>query len=896
MPVEELQRMFRPGSIAVVGASEEEGSVGCTLVRNLIAGFRGDLFPVNPNREDVFGKKCAADVRDLDGPVDLALIATPAETVPGIVEGCGEKGIHSAIIISAGFGESGEEGKALEEELVEIRGRTGMRILGPNCLGLIVPSLGLNASFVDQMPEPGNIALISQSGALGSAILDWSISARVGFSCFVSLGNMVDVNFGDLIDYFGQDPETRSILMYMESVKDARSFLSAARGFARSKPIVAVKSGKYWESAMAAASHTAASHTGRLTDENKVYDAAFQRVGVTRVEDIEDLFKVSEILATMSPPKGPKLAIITNAGGPGIMATDVLLEYGGRLAELSKSTLSRLDRALPPHASKRNPVDIAGDADEKRYGRTMEACIKDRGVDGLLVIYTPQGEASADEVAGEIVGITGSTKKPVLASFLGGMKVDGGLKFLRENRVPAYASPERAVRSYMYMYQYSRNLEQLYQTPAELPSGMAPPRNHLKALLTQVARRGREMLTEPESKEFLQTYGIPITKAKVARSPTAAVTMSRGIGYPVVLKINSPDITYKSDCGGVIMGVSDPEGVREAFKKILESTKIHCPTAAAREVSVQRMVSDAGTELILGCKRDPTFGPAIVFGQGGTGVEIYRDIAVGLPPLNRLLARRLMEQTKVYSLLQGYRNKPPANLELLEEYLVRFSQLVIDFPEIVEVDINPLAVVGDDFVALDARIAIDPDLVLRGAEPRSHLVIEPYPVKYREHGTLSDGRAVELRPIRPEDEPLQIEFFKTFSPETFRLRFFEPKKKFTHRDLVRFTNIDYHREMAIVGELAERGKKKIVGIGRLIIDPDGSEGEFAVVVGDPWQNLGLGTKLTDMIIGVASDKGLSRIWGLIQSDNERMKRICRNMGFQVELVDPATVKATLALG
>ena len=895
MPAEELQRMFRPGSIAVVGASEDEGSVGRTLVRNLMEGFRGDLYPINPNRDEVFGMDCLAGVRDLEEPVDLALVATPAETVPDIIERCGEVGIPSVIIISAGFGESGSKGKELEEELADIRKKYGMRILGPNCLGLIVPSLGLNASFVDQMPEAGNIALISQSGALGSAILDWSISASVGFSCFVSLGNMLDVNFGDLIDYFGQDPETRSILMYMESVKDARAFLSAARGFARSKPIVAVKSGKFPESALAAASHTAASHTGRLTDENKVYDAAFQRVGITRVEDIEDLFNVSEILAVRSPPRGPDLAIITNAGGPGIMATDVLLEYGGSLAVLSKSTIRSLTRSLPAHASKRNPVDIGGDADGKRYRKTIEACIKDRKIDGVLVIYTPQGEASADDVAGEIVDLTKNVRKPVLASFLGGMKVEGGLKSLREKHVPAYASPERAVRSYMYMYQYSRNLEQLYQTPAELPNDMAPPRHHLNALVTQVARQGREMLTEPEAKKFLQTYGIPIAKPSVARSPTAAAAMAQRIGFPVVLKINSPEITYKSDCGGVIMNLSGPNEVKEAFDRVIECASTSCPEATVKEVSVQEMVTNADTELILGCKRDPTFGPAIVFGQGGTGVEIYRDIAVGLPPLNRLLARRLMEQTKVYSLLQGYRNKPQANLNLLEEYLVRFSQLIIDFPEIIEVDINPLAVVGDGFVALDARISIDRELALKGSEPRSHLMIEPYPRKYNEHGALSDGRSVELRPIRPEDEPFQGDFLKTLSPETFQLRFFEPMKKFTHKDLVRFTNIDYRREMAIVGEMTERGKKRIIGIGRLYIDPDGVAGEFAVVVGDPWQNLGLGTKLTDMIIGVAVDKGLSRIWGLIQSDNERMKRICRNMGFNIEMVDPSTVKATLDL-
>lgn len=895
MATEDLRAMFRPRSVALVGASEEPASVGKTIALNLSQGFDGALHMVNPNRESVLGSSCVPNVLEIGTDVDLAVVATPARTVPGIVEDCGEAGIPAVIIISAGFGESGPAGRALEERIVDSRHRYGMRILGPNCLGVIVPPTGLNASFVEEMPDKGNIALISQSGALGSAILDWSISARIGFSCFVSLGNMVDVDFGDLIDYFGLDPDTRSILMYMESVKDARGFLSAARGFARSKPIVAVKSGKYAESAEAAASHTAASHTGRLTDENKVYDAAFRRVGITRVEDIEDLFNVSEILAVQLPPKGPRLAIITNAGGPGIMATDVLLEHGGQLAQLSRSTLADLNRLLPAHASKRNPVDIAGDADGARYRRTIQKCLGDRAVDGVLVIYTPQGEASAEDLAGEIVDLSQGARKPLLAAFLGGRRVEGGMELLRSHRLPVYQSPERAVKSYMYMYQYSRNLEQLYQTPEELPNELAPPTNHLKARLRSIARTGRAMLTEPESKEFLETYGIPVAETHVARGrPGAAGTASR-LGFPVVLKIHSPDITYKSDCGGVLLGLKSTEEVISAYDRIMDSAKLHHPEARIDGVAVQEMIGNVEGELLLGCKRDPTFGPAIVFGQGGTGVEIYRDIAVGLPPLNRLLARRLIENTKVHELLRGYRNKAPANIELLEECLVHFSQLVVDFPEILEVDVNPLAVVGDSFVALDARIAIDPEMVLRGPEGRSHLVIEPYPSKYQEQAYLKNGRSVELRPIRPEDEPLQGEFLRSLSKETFQLRFFEPYKRFSHDDLARLCNIDYHREMAIIGELKGHGKRRIIGIGRLYMDPDRDSGEFAVAVADEWQGLGLGTKLSDAIIGVASDMGLSTIWAFIQSDNERMKHICRNLGFGLELVDSSTVKATLRL-
>ncbi len=895
MSAENLDRMFRPQSVAVVGASEEQGSVGRTITQNLVGTFKGQVVPVNPRHSQVFGAECLPDVRQLAAGVDLAIIATPAQTVPDIVDGCGMVGIPAVVIISAGFRETGPKGVLLEQRIDAARRKHGMRVLGPNCLGLIVPSICLNASFVDQMPREGKIALISQSGALGSAILDWSIEAGIGFSSFVSLGNMLDVNFGDLIDYFGQDPQTRSILMYIESVKDARSFMSASRGFSRTKPMVAIKSGKYAESAEAAASHTASSHTGSLTDENKVYDAAFQRIGITRVDEIEDLFNVSEILDTQNPPKGPRLSIITNAGGPAIMATDLLLERGGVLASLSRETMRCLSEVLPAHATKRNPVDIAGDADGERYRMAIDSCLKDKGVDGVLVVYTPQGQASSEEVAKAIVEHARTTHKPVLASLLGGRKVEKGLQVLRQMRVPAYSSPERAVKSYMYLCQYSRNLEQLYQTPEELPVDAIPPRNHLRAMMARIARSGRQILTERESKKFLQTYGIPAVDTHLAEDASVAANVACALGFPVVLKVHSPDITYKSDCGGVILALNGGEDVKQAYNEILTSARKHNPAARLDGVSVQRMISDIDYELILGCKRDPTFGPAIMFGQGGTGVEIYRDIAVGLPPLNRVLARRLMEQTKVYSLLQGYRNKPPVNLALLEEYLVRFSQMIIDFPEIREVDINPLAVVGNEFIALDARILIDLDLATQEVEPHSHLVIEPYPRKYVEQWALRDGRLVTLRPIRPEDEPLQSELFEVLSEDTRRSRFFGPIKRLTHADLVRYTNIDYRREMAIVGEMVQKGRKRIIGVGRLLVDPGGESGEFAVLVGDPWQNLGLGTKLVDKIMGIAEDMKLSAIWGLVQMENERMLHICREMGFNIEALDPSLVKVTLSI-
>jgi len=882
--------MFDPDSVALIGASEEEGSVGRTILENLLKSYQGDVYAVNPNHNRVLDMDCLSSVGEIGKAVDLAIIATPASTVPDIVRECGEAEIPSLVIISAGFKETGSEGKKLEKRIDDIRKEYGMRVLGPNCLGLIVPRIGLNASFADQMPEEGTIVLISQSGALATSILDWSIEAHVGFSGFVSLGNMLDVSFGDLIDYFGQDPGTRSILMYIESVKDARNFMSAARSFARTKPIVAVKSGKFERSAKALQSHT-----GSLAGEDNVYNAALQRVGVTRVNEIEDLFNVSKILETQSPPEGPNMAIITNAGGPGIMASDALLEKRGSLASLSEGTVGKLKGFLPKHAGLLNPVDIIGDAGVDRYERAIRTCIGDEDVDGALVIYTPQGEASPEDLARKIIEITRDESKPIFTSFIGGKKVEPSRGELVKAGVPAYSSPEQAVQSYMYMYRYSRNLRELYQTPEELPVDSAPPKHHLKAMLTRIARSGREVLMEDESKKLLDTYGIPTVQAKVAEDPSGASQLARETGFPVVLKVRSPDITHKSDVGGVVTGLKNEEEVEEAYEDMLSRMKEREPDADIQGVTVQKMLQDVDYELILGSKRDVMFGPVIMFGRGGIDVEIYQDIAVGFPPLNQVLARMLMEETKVYDLISGFRGKKPADLRTLEEYLVRFSQLLIDFPEISELDVNPFAVSEGGFMALDARVIIDADTTLSDVEPHSHLVIEPYPRRYVQEWSMKDGTSVTLRPIRPEDEPLEFELFKTFSPETYRFRFFGPPKEMTHEDMVRFTNIDYRREMAIVAEMGEDDERKMLGVGRLIVGPDFQSARFAVVVGDPWHGKGLGTKLVDMLIGVSRDKGLSKVQGLIQRDNEVMIHICENMGFEIVSYDQETVKATIEL-
>lgn len=891
MPAEKLDKIFKPESLAIIGASEKEGSVGATLMQNIVEGFEGDIYPVNINREEVMEIEAFSSVGEIEEDVDLALIATPAKTVPGIVDDCGKAGIEAAIIISAGFSETGNQGKKLEEKISANRKKHGMRILGPNCLGTIRPGANLNMTFLRKDAAAGKVAFLSQSGAMGSAILDWSTKAKVGFSAFVSVGNMMDIDFGDLIDYFGQDPKTDSIIMYMESVKGAEKFMSAARSFARTKPILVIKAGKYSKSAEAVASHT-----GSLAGEDQIYDAAFKRVGVTRVSDVDDLFSSSETLSKQNLPEGPNMAIVTNAGGPGIMTTDAILDSGGELAELSSDTQKKLSDFLPSEANVKNPVDVLGDADTARYEQSIQVCINDDDVDGVIVIYAPQGKASAKDAARAVANVSKETEKPIVSSFMGAGEVDEGRQILRKNNVPTRPTPEQAISAFMYMYRYARNLELLYETPEELPVNSQPPHHHLKAMVRKVLRSGRTTLTEVESKKFLDTYGIPISNTKIAESPSQAANLAYEMGYPVVLKIHSHDITHKTDVGGVELNLQSKEEVKEAYDEIVSRAKNHRPSAEIIGVSVQKMVSDIDYELILGSKKDPLFGASILFGRGGTGVELYKDTAAGFPPLNQVLAHRLMEDTKVYQLLKGYRGKEGANIRELEKQLIRFSQLVVDFPEIKEIDINPLAVIEGSFRALDARIILDEKYKDRKAEgTHDHLAIEPYPRQYVENWRLDDGREVTLRPIKPEDEPLEFELFDSFSEKTWRQRFFGPRTEITHEEMTRYTNIDYRREMAIIGILEDDDGKKMIGVGRLIIGPDQNTGEYAVVVGDPWQRSGLGEKLTDSIIGVAEDKNLKSIYATILKSNKPMLQLARKMGFQETDRNSDTVKMELEL-
>ena len=892
--MEGMRLFFEPSSVALVGATEREGAVGRIVLDNLLlAKDKRKIYPVNPNREKILDAKCYPNISSLPEMPDLAVVVTNAKLVPDIVEESGKAGIKNIIIISSGFKEAGDEGKTRESKIFDTAKKYNIRIIGPNCLGVIRPSTNLNATFATKMTKPGRIAFLSQSGALGSAILDWAVSRDIGFSAFVSVGSMLDVDFGDLIDYLGEDPETKSIIIYLESLgnslSNARKFMSAARGFARNKPIIVIKPGKFQESVKAARSHT-----GAMVGEDLYYDAAFDRAGTVRVEEIEDLFNCASILNTAKLPKEPNLAIITNAGGPAVLATDSLMSRGGKLAELSPETLSSLNEFLPAFWSGSNPIDILGDADEQRYVKTIEVALKDGGVNGGVIIYTPQGRANPVELAKAIIKYAKKSSKPILTCLMGSEEVAEARQLFYDGKIPTYEFPEEAIKTYLYMYQYARHLEELYETPEDLPLSMGVPRNYLKMLTRNAIREGRTLLNEEDSKKLLTTYGIATTTPHLARSPEEAARLASSVGFPVVMKISSPDISHKSDVGGVALNLGSDDEVKRAFSEMMAKVKQKQPDAKVEGVSLQKMVTNYDYELIVGSKKDPILGPVILFGLGGTEAEFFRDIAVGLPPLNQKLARIVIERTKTYTLLfQGFRTKPPANLRLLDETLVKVSNLIVDFPEIKELDINPLVISDNSAIALDARIILDAE-TLWGIEPYSHLIISPYPTKYIQPWRCYDGRNVVLRPIRPEDEPLERELIAGLSPESSRFRFFYIIKEITHEMLSRFCNIDYDREMAIIAEYTANGRRRNVGVSRLIVAP-GQTGEFAVVVADDFQNNGLGLKLCDMLIGIGQEKGLKNIYGIVLNDNRKMISLARKLGFTRERLSDGESKLILEL-
>lgn len=879
MSTRHFDRLFDPRSIAVIGASNKKGSVGYILLRNLIgAEYGGIVFPVNVSAQSVQGIQAYASISQVPRKIDLAVIAVPAKHVPETVRECGEAGVGGAVIVSSGFKEIGAEGRKLEDQVKKIADSYGLRIVGPNCLGYIRPALNLNVTFAHVVPPGGRVAFFSQSGALGTAILDWAAANNVGFSAFVSVGSMADVDFGDLIDYFGHDALTTSIILYIESITDARKFMSAARHFAKSKPIIVVKSGRHARSALAAASHT-----GAIAGDDTLYSAVFRRAGVVRVDEIEDLFDASEALSRVSSPRGPRLGVVTNAGGPGVMASDRLLSLGGELAELSPDTDEKLQAALPTFAARGNPVDVAGDADATRYAAATQALMDDPNCDGVLAILTPQAMSDPTATAKALVEVARSHQlKPLLTSFMGEIKVAEGVQILRDAHVPAFDTPEDAVRAYMYMYQYTRNLANLYETPADILPDFEPDRAAVKKIFIAAARDGRSILTEVEAKQVLDAYQIPVVKTVVATTAEECAAAAEKIGFPVAVKVLSHDITHKSDVGGIALNVRSADEAANQFAKISARVKEARPDAKIIGMAVQAM-SRGGYEVIIGAKKDETFGPAIMFGMGGTGVELYRDVAVDFPPLNQALAKSMISSTRVSQLLRGYRGKEPVDMVALEQAMVKFSYLLVDFPEIVEIDINPLQVRPDGLSALDARVVIEPRDVRKITLPGSHLMISMYPSKYHWELPLNGERAI-IRPIRPEDEPAWAEMIESLSPTTAEYRFFGPVTEVTKSMLVRYCHIDYDREIALVAMRQPKGRKgaAMLGVARLTMETaDEEQAEFAILVRDEYQRRGIGSKLMDALIQAARDRHVREIYGHVLAANPGMNRFAASLGFDI---------------
>ncbi|MFG0287892.1 MAG: GNAT family N-acetyltransferase [Rhodopirellula sp. JB044] len=934
MPTRNLRRILSPKRVVVIGASQREGSVGNTVVRNLQkAGYAGEIVAVNRHYDLVEDVRCVDRVSDVEGAIDLAVICTPAKSAPGLVEECGEVGVRGVVILSAGFRETGEDGRELERRLLAVAKRyPNMRVIGPNSLGIISTHSGLNASFADTSPRRGHIALLTQSGALGTAMLDWAEKEGVGFSHFVSLGNLIDVTIADLIDFLAEDPHTESIVMYIESIADARSFMSAARAFARQKPIIAYKSGRFATTARAAALHT-----GAMVGIDAVYDAAFARAGVVRVEEFDDLIHCAELLAHHKPPRGARLAVVSNAGSAGVMVADAVLQKKCKLAEFSGDTTVELyntqhdgDAALvsdvsgeglrsssdgknpceqlientPAHLLKNNddsasrcagvvnPVDLFGDATPRRYSRAVQAVLQDEGVDAAIVVLTPQALTDATGIADALVESARHVSKPILAVWMGGQRVRQGATRLAQAGIPVYDTPAKAVRAFSYLYRYSKNREVLQETPRTMPIEFHRDRAALRESFASLMLSESELLSESNSKALLEAYGIATTRPIVASCADEAVRYAQQVGFPVAVKVFSPDIVHKTEVGGVILNVADADGVRAAFDEIQKRCQTRRPDADFRGVTVQPMVVDPhGRELLIGARRDPVFGAVMLVGAGGVDAELLQDRSLELPPLNERLARRMLERLQCWPVLGEYRGRPPVDMDQLLSVLLRFSYLLADHPEIVELDVNPLLVTPERTIALDANIVIDLDMPNDGttSPDRSpqfpHLAIRPYPDEYVRRCRLADGTQFVLRPIAPEDEPKWREMLATCSEESIRLRFRYLLQCSNHDLAARFCFTDYERELAIVAETHRDGKTEIAGVGRLVTDSNHEKAEFAVLVADPWQQRGLGSLLTDECLAICDGWGIRTVTAEVDPRNHRMLQMFAHRGFTRDLTD-----------
>jgi acetyltransferase len=893
MSVRNLHYLFSPRSVALIGASDQPQSVGAVLTANLLSGgFGGPVDLVNPRLRTLGGVRVHRDIADLPEPPDLAVIATPAETVPGIVQHLARGGTRAAVVISAGFAEGGDhEGKTLRQALLDAAQSKLLRINGPNCLGIMVPGVGLNASFAHIHPRRGQIAFVAQSGAVVTSVLDWASARGIGFSHLVSLGNMADVDFGDMLDYLANDSSTHAVLLYIESITSARKFMSAARAAARTKPVIVVKSGRYTEGARAAASHT-----GALAGLDEVYDAAISRAGMLRVHSLNELFDAVESLARSRLPQGERLAILSNGGGIGVMATDALIEHQGRLARLSPKTIARLDAVLPPTWSRANPVDIIGDAPGSRYAAALKVLLEEPEVDATLVLNCPTAIASGTEAARAVVDeSSGRRRATVLTSWVGEEAAAAARRLFTEAGIATYETPEQAVRAFTHMVNYRRNQELLMQTPPSIPAEFEPDPALTRSLAREALAAGRDWLTEPEAKSILTAYGIPCVETRIAETPEAAAQAAATLNFPVAIKILSPDITHKSDVGGVVLDLEDAEAVRTAATAMLQRVQAIHRGARIDGFTIQPMARRPGAqEIILGMFQDAQFGPVLLFGHGGTAVEVINDKALGFPPLNLQLAHAMMQRTRVHRLLQGFRDRPAADLEALALTLVRVSQLVVDVGEIVELDVNPLLVNDQGVIALDARLRVQPS----PDHPHRRLAIRPYPQELEEDVPLGDGRSLFLRPIVPEDEPAIQRSFASLTPEEIRLRFFVPIKVLSHVNAARFTQIDYDREMALI--LTERGglgQTPIYGVVHITADPDNTRAEYAILIHHDMTGLGLGMFLMRRIIDYARARGIGQLYGDVLADNRAMLKLCSVLGFDQTRPDdnPGIVRVVLSL-
>jgi acetyltransferase len=890
MTIRNLDSLFAPRSIALIGASRRKFSVGATVMRNMLAaGFRGRIFPVNPKYREVSGIRAFARIEQLPQTPDLAVICTPPASVPQLIAELGARGTKAAIVLTAGLGASapGVPGTITQAMLNAARPHL-LRILGPNCVGMLSPAIGLNASFAHTQAAIGNIAFVSQSGALITAVLDWANAHAVGFSHCISVGECADIDIADLIDYLGHDPKTRSILLYMESIHGARKFLTAARAAARNKPLIVVKAGRVPEGAKAAASHT-----GALAGADDVFDAAIRRAGMLRVDTLQDLFAAAETLSHVTRYSGERLAILTNGGGAGVLAADEISARGGTLSALSPETIARLDRVLPVNWSHGNPIDIIGDAPIERYVDALKILDKDPQVDAIAFMHAPTAIVPAKAIASACAPIAKQCRSLVLSCWLGAEAVANARQQFHALGIADYGTPEETVRAFLQLVTYHKNQSALQQLPASEEPDIVADLGRVREILSAALDSGRTLLSAPESSEVLSAYGIAVAPTLTVADINEAVERADQIGFPLALKILSPDITHKSDVGGVVLDLADAAAVREAGSAMLKRVAEQRPGARVRGFTLQRMVrKPRAHELIAGISVDPLFGPVILFGQGGTAVEIIADRAVSLPPLNAALAHELISRTRVAKLLAGYRDRPPADEAAVMDVLRRLSQLVIDVPQIVELDINPLLADADGALALDARIRIERSN-LGGAD---RLAIRPYPSELIEQVDWR-GAALTLRPIRPDDAERHLEFLRQLEPDDIRMRVFHSKRHIAPSELARLTQIDYEREMAFIALRDERDRgPRTIGVVRTVTDPENETAEFALIVRSDIKGQGIGRLLLEKIVRYCRTRGTRAIAGDVLRENIRMLKLARELEFtQTSAPEPGVVRVTLPL-